>query len=144
MQKVSFEETVDRIVALDPRYGRDAYDFVREALEFTQQQLAGLEPEGQRHVSGQQLLEGIRDYALREFGPMAMTLLETWGIRRCEDFGEIVYLLIEHKILRKTEADRPEHFHGGYDFEEAFVKPFLPANRPPNRGSKPARRSEPA
>ena len=144
MQKVSFEETVERIVERDPRYGRDAYEFVREALEFTQQQVAGMEPEGQRHVSGQQLLEGIRDYALREFGPMAITLFDAWGIRKCEDFGEIVFLLIEHGILRKTDTDRREDFQGGYDFQQALVRPFLPANRLGGRVAAPAPRSEPA
>ena len=127
MQKVSFEEIVEKIVAQEPRYHRDAYDFVREALEFTQQKLQEGEGDAQRHVTGQQLLEGIRLFALGEYGPMAQTVLNSWGIMQCDDFGEIVFRLIDHQVLRKTDADRRDHFSGGYDFDQAFRQPFLPA-----------------
>jgi uncharacterized repeat protein (TIGR04138 family) len=80
-------------------------------------------------VSGHELLEGIRLYALQQFGPMARTVLEDWGIRACEDFGEIVFNMVEHKILSKTDDDSREHFKGGYDFRDAFEKPFIPSAR---------------
>ena len=82
-------------------------------------------------MSGQQLLEGIREFALRQYGPMAITVLDEWGVRRCEDFGEIVFNLVDHGhgLFGKTETDSREDFKGGYDFEEAFKKPFLPGQR---------------
>ena len=74
MQEINFDETVDKIVAKDTRFTRDAYSFVREALDFTQK-LAGKETRGAiRHVSGQELLEGIRRFALQQFGPMTATV----------------------------------------------------------------------
>ncbi len=147
MQAVSFEEVLELVLAKDTRYHRDAYQFLREALDYTQKK-AGKEyrvpsearetsvldetkavvpkEEEQKHVSGQELLEGIRDYALNEFGPMVMTVFEEWGIRSCKDFGEMVFLLVDHRILRKTDKDSHADFENGYDFHEAFRKPYLP------------------
>lgn len=133
MQTVSFDEVVERILARDARYHRDAYDFVRIGLEFTQSRMARDEVDPAQHVSGGQLLDGLREFALQEFGPMALTVLESWGIVRGEDFGEIVFQLIEENILRKTETDRREDFSGGYDFGEAFRDPFLPPSRKQQR-----------
>lgn len=126
MEKLNFEEIVERIVALDPRYHREAYDFLREALDYTQKLAAREKDERERHVTGQQLLEGVRTYALKEYGPMAQMVLAEWGIHRGEDIGELVFNLIEHRILKKTASDSREDFKGGYDFETAFREPFLP------------------
>jgi uncharacterized repeat protein (TIGR04138 family) len=126
MEKLNFEEIVERIVALDPRYHREAYDFLREALDFTQKLAAREKDERERHVTGQQLLEGVRGFALKEYGPMAQMVLAEWGIHRGEDIGELVFNLIEHRILKKTATDSREDFKGSYDFETAFREPFLP------------------
>ena len=126
MEKLNFEEIVERIVAQDPRYKREAYDFLREALDFTQKEAAREKDEKERHVTGQQLLEGVRGYALKEYGPMALTVLAEWGITRGEDIGELVFNLIDQRILKKTASDSREDFKGGYDFETAFREPFLP------------------
>jgi len=128
MHGINFDEELDKIVAKDPRFTREAYNFVREALDFTQK-LLGKPPKDDvpRHVSGQQLLEGIRDYALQQYGPMSLMVLEEWGIRRCEDFGELVFNMVENSLLAKTEKDSRDDFKGGYEFEDAFRKPFLPA-----------------
>ena len=83
----------------------------------------------QRHVTGQELLEGVREYALEQFGPMAHTVLTSWGLERCEDFGEIVFNLIEYGVFSKNEDDTKEDFTAIYDFEEAFLKPFQPDRR---------------
>jgi uncharacterized repeat protein (TIGR04138 family) len=129
MQEVSFEEAFKRIRAKDPRYHRDAYLFVREALDYTQR-TSGKDTRGRiRHVTGQELLAGIRDYALQQFGPMALTLFEEWGVRSCADFGEIVFNMVEADWLAKTDKDSRADFAGGYDFEEAFRKPFLPKGK---------------
>jgi len=140
MQAPSFEEAVDQILAQDQRYHRDAYLFVREALDHAQRMI-GRQPKKTetRHVSGEQLLGGIREFALQQFGPMALTLLEAWGIRRCEDFGEIVFNMVELKLLAKTDKDTRDDFKGAYDFDEAFRKPFLPVGK----GSAPIAETKP-
>jgi uncharacterized repeat protein (TIGR04138 family) len=99
------------------RYHRDAYHFVRSALDRTQKTLLKRDNEGRRRdVTGQQLLDGIRELALERFGPMAMAVFEEWGVRSCEDFGEIVFNLVEMQILRKTEQDRREDFRAAMTF----------------------------
>ena len=128
MQAASFEEAIEQIAAQDLRYNREAYFFLREALDHTHK-ITGKPPKKNavRHVSGQELLNGVREYALQQFGPMTLTVLEEWGIKRCEDFGEIVFNMVENKLLAKTEQDSREDFRNGYDFHDAFRKPFLPS-----------------
>ena len=129
MHEVSFDEALDLIRAKDPRYACDAYQFVREALDYTQKTI-GRENRGRiRHVSGQELLAGIRDFALTQFGPMTMAVFEEWGIHKCHDFGEIVFNMVEIGLLAKTDKDSRADFDGGYDFYEAFRRPFLPSSQ---------------
>jgi uncharacterized repeat protein (TIGR04138 family) len=129
MHEVSFEETLEKIRAKDPRYQREAYLFVREALDHTQKTI-GKDARGRiRHVTGQELLTGIREFALQQFGPMAKMLLQEWGVHCCADFGEIVFNMIAVGWLAKTEKDSRTDFQDGYDFEEAFCKPFLPRSK---------------
>jgi uncharacterized repeat protein (TIGR04138 family) len=126
MQEVNFDEALDKILATDIRFHRDAYLFMREALDFTQK-LVGRENQGKvRHVTGQELLDGLRQYALQQFGPMTATVFEEWGIRTCQNFGEIVFNMVEIGLLAKTEKDTRDDFQNGYDFAEAFRKPFWP------------------
>jgi uncharacterized repeat protein (TIGR04138 family) len=126
MHEISFEEALAKIAATDPRYHREAYLFVREALDHTQKTI-GKDARGRiRHVTGQELLSGIREYALQQFGPMTKMMLEEWGIRACSDFGEIVFNMVEAGWLAKTDKDSRADFLHGYDFDEAFRKPFLP------------------
>jgi uncharacterized repeat protein (TIGR04138 family) len=127
MQKIGFTEALDSIVASDPRYGRDAYVFLRDALDFTTKQQKKIKGATVRHVAGPELLEGVRQYALQEFGPMVLTVFSSWGIHCCEDIGHMVFNLIEAGIFGKTEEDSLEDFKNVYDFEVAFVKPFTPA-----------------
>ena len=134
MQQLNFEDVLTRIVEQDQRYHRDAYVFLREALEFTQKAISRANKNQVRHITGQELLNGIREYALAVFGPMTVTVLEEWGIHSCEDFGNMVFLMIENNLLRKTDQDRPEDFKCGYNFQEAFRQPFLPS-----RGKQPAK-----
>src|ERR1051326_3888032 len=127
MQAPSFEEAVEQVLSRDSRYPRDAYAFVREALDHTQKMLSKNPKKREvRHVSGQELLSGIREYALQQFGPMTLSVFEAWGIRGCGDFGEMVFNMVEVKLLAKTDQDSREDFKTGYDFQEAFRKPFLP------------------
>jgi len=107
------------IVKEDQRYDLEAYLFVNQALEFLLGKLGK-----KRHVSGQELLEGIREYALQEYGPLSKNVLEYWGIYSCEDFGEIVFNMVGKKLMGKTERDSKKDFRHGYNFEEAFERPF--------------------
>lgn len=141
MKKIGFSEAVAKIMARDNRYEAEAYTFVRDALDFTiklRRKASGREEgqhggreiiEGARqasNVSGQELLQGIRQYALKEFGPMVMTVLSYWGIHKCDDVGEIVFNLIGEGIFGKSEHDSINDFKNGFDFKEAFVTPFVP------------------
>jgi uncharacterized repeat protein (TIGR04138 family) len=133
MQDLDFNEVVELICKEDPRYDRKAYTFIRQGLDHTVKEIKKKDAAKGRttqHVSGAELLDGLRAYALEQFGPLAKTVLNTWGIKRCGDFGDIVFNLIEYNVFSKTENDRREDFVDLYSFEEAFVKPFLPVNKP--------------
>ena len=130
MQKIGFAEALDSIVVSDPRYQRDAYVFLRDALDYTTKQQKKIKGASVRHVAGPELLEGVRQYALKEFGPMVITVLSYWGIRSCEDIGHMVFNLIGAGIFGKTEDDAIEDFRNVFDFHEVFVKPFEPDKRP--------------
>ncbi|MBE7500314.1 MAG: hypothetical protein HS113_08405 [Verrucomicrobiales bacterium] len=140
MQAQNFDDVLEQVVAADPRYGREAYHFLREALDYTQRAVSKANQGKLRHVTGQELLAGIRAFALQQYGPMALTLLDEWGVRRCEDFGELVFNLIDRGVLSRTDTDSRADFAGGYDFAEAFHKPFLPTRpaRPPAETPKSA------
>ena len=131
MHELGFEEALELIRAKDTRFHRDAYFFVREALDYTQKNITTRNRGRVRHVTGQELLHGIREFALSQFGPMAMTVLEEWGIRQCRDFGEIVFNMVEIGLLAKTEKDSRADFEESYDFYEAFRAPFLPRSKQP-------------
>src|ERR1043166_4962235 len=126
MQKIGFAEALDSIVASDPRYQRDAYAFLRDALDLTTKQQKKIKGVSVRHVTGPELLDGVRKYALKEFGPMVITVFDNWGIHSCGDIGNMVFNLISAGIFGKTEEDSIEDFRKVYDFEEVFVKPFAP------------------
>ncbi|AHF89675.1 hypothetical protein OpiT1DRAFT_02025 [Opitutaceae bacterium TAV1] len=129
MSALDFNQVIELIRKEDGRYSRQAYAFIREGLDQTVKQIRQQDAARARrslHVSGRELSEGLRDFALDRFGPMAKTVLNEWGIHRSDDFGEIVYNLIDYNIFSKTEADRREDFSGVFEFDDAFVKPFLP------------------
>jgi len=115
------------VVRRDPRYAYEAYEFVFQALGHTQKLLGrvprgkGGEEQPQHHVTGPELLEGIRDLALREFGLMARTVFHLWGIDKTDDFGEIVFNLVESKLMSKTSDDSRDDFRNIYDLDEALV-----------------------
>ena len=148
MQKIGFAEVLESVVDSDPRYQRDGYIFLRDALDFTTKQHKKTKGERVRHVTGPELLDGVRQYALKEFGPMVMTVFDSWGIRSCEDVGHMVFNLIGAGVFGKTEQDSIEDFKNVYDFEEAFVRPFAPPKpdtvKPPSQlpAPKPATSSK--
>ncbi len=117
--KQELDDILFEICERDPRYKDDAYEFVLEALSFTQKRL-----QRSRHVSGKELLEGIKDLLLEKFGPLTLTVLQYWGITTTEDFGHIVFNMVEKKILSKTEEDNIESFRDVYDFEVVFKERY--------------------
>src|SRR6516164_10672201 len=129
MQKIGFAEALDSIVVSDTRYQREAYIFLRDALDFTTKQQKKAKGTTVRHVSGPELLEGVRQYALKEFGPMVITVFGSWRIHSCENIGHMVFNLIGAGIFGKTDEDSIEDFKSVYDFQEEFVKPFAPEKK---------------
>ncbi len=105
-------------------YPPAAYDFVREGLAHTVNMvhtgnLAAADDDS-RHVSGQQLCLGLRDYAIKQYGMLAKTVLNRWGVTRTDDFGNIVFAMIDAGLMRKTDDDHVEDFRAVFDFDEAF------------------------
>lgn len=141
----------------DKRYKFEAYQFVFEALDYGQTRLdmgsafvspdtaeyqeIGYEEEelseghAERHVTGQELCEAIRQFALEQYGMMARTVLAEWGIQSTSDCGEIVFNLIDIKKMKKTEQDRREDFDEVFDFGEAFKHQFVFTPQHPHRGA---------
>jgi uncharacterized repeat protein (TIGR04138 family) len=114
-----FIENVDRICDKDPRYKPGAYEFLMEALSYTQSKF-----NRRRHVSGQELLEGIKVLLIDKFGPLTLTVLRHWGIHNTEDFGNIVFNLVDNSVLSKTDSDNIENFRDGFDFSEVFIERY--------------------
>jgi uncharacterized repeat protein (TIGR04138 family) len=129
MHEVSFDKALAIICAKDVRFAREGYLFVRDSLNHTQKEISKKNRDEARHITGQELLTGIREYALAQYGPMATMLFQEWGIRNCRDFGIMVFNMVDAGWLAKTETDSITDFESGYDFHEAFQKPFLPASK---------------
>jgi len=115
-----------QIVEKDPHYKIEAYLFVLEALFYTRKKF-----NVEKHVTGRQLLDGIKDLALERYGFMAKIVFERWGVNKTIDFGNIVFNMVNEKILSKTEEDNLEDFKDVYDFEEVFMKNYQPSFRHP-------------
>jgi len=118
--------SIEEIIAEDGRYSLEAVQFLREGLDFT---VTKLHPDitdesGRRHVSGAQLCEGLRQLALEHWGLLATSVLARWHVHSTRDFGEIVFLLIEHDYLQKQPEDCIEDFDNIYDFGQAFSHDF--------------------
>lgn len=138
--------SLQQLIGKDPRYPIEAYVFIREALAFAADSLElgahnldELEAEEElqknrreRHLSGQELCEAIRLYALKQYGFMAKVVLNNWGVHETSDFGEIVYNMIDVGIMKKSSNDQRAHFNNVYLFNDAFVQDFriCPSNTP--------------
>lgn len=122
---MDFAIKVSEILQKDNRYDVEAYNFVLSALDYTLSRL-----KEKRHVSGVELLEGIREYGMKLYGPMTKTVFEHWGVKTTEDFGEIVFNMIEVGLLYKRPEDTKEEFKSVYDFKVAFEDPYCRSLRP--------------
>jgi len=114
-----FYNVISTIYSQDPRYYPEAYGFVMEALSFSQKKF-----KKSKHVSGEELLIGIKALLLKKFGPMTLPVLKHWGIKATDDFGNIVYNLVENKVLAKDSQDHYDSFKNVYDFDEVFIKGY--------------------
>src|SRR5438105_2419537 len=119
------------LVRRDPRYAYEAYEFVFAALAHTQKMLGrsvpedpNVEPGPSHHVTGPELLDGVRDLAVREFGFMARTVFRLWGIDRTDDIGEIIFNLVDANLMSKTPDDSRQDFHNVYDFDQVLVRDY--------------------
>lgn len=122
----------------DPRYAYEAYEFVCEAVGFTQDRLGRTDIEAgedENHVSGEELLRGACAMAVRDFGLMAAVVFRRWGILTTDDFGAIVFKLIEAGRLSRSDDDDPDDFHAVFDLERVLSDGFeLTLNDRPRRG----------
>ncbi len=128
-------EAILGLVQSDKRYTIEAYLFIREALAWAADNQA-VESDSEvscgakssrtrcRHVTGQQLCEGIREFALHQFGYMSRLVLNSWGLYETGDFGNVVYNMIDAGVMRKSAEDRRKHFNDVYDFGEVFENQF--------------------
>jgi uncharacterized repeat protein (TIGR04138 family) len=129
-----FHAGLMEVVQRDPRYAYEAYEFLFQALHHTQKKLGREPPETVQgeappadrryHVSGKELMHGVRDLALREFGLMARTVLHQWGVKRTDDFGEMVFNLVEAGLMSKTDEDTRADFHAVFDLDQALVQAY--------------------
>ncbi len=113
-------EKFRKLLAADMRYDAEAYNFIYEALDWTLKHVARPDRQGNQHVTGKELLEGIRQYAIEQFGCLARTVLDSWGVRATDDFGEIVFSLVQYDLMGKQDSDTKEDFHEVYDFDDVF------------------------
>ncbi len=113
-------DKIQKLIDQNPQYKFEAYSFILSALHFTMTALP--QP---RHVTGQEFCEGIRKYAMDQFGPLAHTVLEYWGIKQTLDFGKLVFALVDVGLMRKTEEDSLDDFKNVYDFKTAFDSKFV-------------------
>jgi uncharacterized repeat protein (TIGR04138 family) len=121
------DATILEIVRDDPRFAYEAYEFVCEAVQHTQDRLGRrrmTDPTAERHVTGAELLKGACDLAVREFGMMAPVVFKMWGVRTTDDLGEIVFKLIAAEKLSKSEQDDRDEFHDVFDLEKMLSVGF--------------------
>jgi len=119
MDEIDFDsDSFDDIVGKDPRFNARAYSLLCDVIHY----LSG--EDGNRHMSGEDILEEFKERALDQYGPLTYTVLTEWGVTCTEDIGEMMFNLVEGRRISRDEGDTPESFVGGYDFKEAFLAPY--------------------
>lgn len=132
------EEQIRMLALKDGRYSPEAFRFLFEALPIAMR-LAGKEKaEGtERHVTGQEVLAGMRAHALQLFGPLAAAVWRSWGVRETLDWGRIVFLLVDNGLLNRQDSDTLDDFGIGFDFDEVFVQQYrVPLPDPAGAGEE--------
>ena len=117
MEELDFDsDTFEDIVAKDGRYNGRAYTLLMDVVHY-------LGKDGGR-FGAEDIMYEFRETALDQFGPLAYRVLTEWGLKSCEDLGEMMFNLAEFHRVERNEEDTLEAFVGGYDFEEAFLGPY--------------------
>ncbi len=129
MQPTQFMDAIKSVVLKDRRYDIGAYYFLKDALDFTVKKAAEDNNGEHRHVSAKELAQGFQSYALDEFGPMASTMMEEWGVTETLDIGNMVFLLIKEGIFGKQDSDTLEEFTNVFPLIGSLDAPFLPKKR---------------
>lgn len=131
MAHLSMDQAIAKLRERDSKYAPAAYHFIRRALDHTLRKLKREDADHPAHVTGRELLEGFRDLALAEFGPLAKTVLEDWGVSTCSEVGEVVFQLVSMGVLGKNDNDKIDDFEELWSFAEAFDVPFQPQTTAP-------------
>ena len=144
MAHLTMDQAIAKLREENPKFSPPAYHFIRRALDHALRKFKREDMDRPAHVSGKELLEGFRDLALEEYGPLAKTVLEEWGISRCSEVGEVVFQLVRMGVLGKNDNDMIEDFEELWTFAEAFDVPFRPQaveapKKAKGRSSSPAR-----
>jgi uncharacterized repeat protein (TIGR04138 family) len=122
------DDRVRKLAQKDGRFSPEAFGFLFESLEVAIREAGKEGAEGaDRHVTGQEVLTGMREHALRTFGPLAAEVWRSWGVREALDWGRIVFLLVDASLLNRQETDSLEDFRHGFDFDEVFVRRYSPS-----------------
>jgi len=144
MGHLTMDQAIAKLREQNSKYTPGAYHFIRRALDHSLRKLKREDADRPAHVTGKELLEGFRELALAEYGPLAKTVLEDWGITKCAEVGEIVFQLVGMGVLGKNENDKLDDFEELWSFAEAFDFPFLPQAYPPTKKRMPARTESPS
>lgn len=115
-------------VSRKTKYPTDAFYFVRRGLDYTVRRINDGNTDGEethRHVSCRNLCMGLRDYGLEQYGLMAQTVLKRWNITSCEDFGHIVFAMVDAELIRKSDEDKLKDFQNVFSFDEAYNPPIV-------------------
>lgn len=136
MNPEDFKKTIKEVIKKDRRYAEDAYYFVNEAVVFASEYFSKPDFGQNRHLCGPELLDGMREFTLSEFGPMSIAVLKCWGIKSTLDFGQVVFNLIEASVLAASPSDKLGDFDEVYNFADVFNAPFLPENTVPQEITK--------
>jgi len=140
MAHLSMDQAIAKLREQDSKYAPASYHFIRRALDHSLRKLKREDADRPAHVTGKELLEGFRDLALAEFGPLAKTVLEDWGVIKCADVGEIVFQLVGMGVLGKNDNDKIDDFEELWSFAEAFDIPFQPQAIAPSPKKSSSRR----
>lgn len=129
-------QEIEALAERDGRYRKEAYLFIYDALQYTVEKLGRAQlTKDQRHISGRDLLRGVSDFGMEQFGPLTRPVFSHWGVTTTRDFGEIVFNLVNANLMSKTDEDCLEDFTEVYDFAEEFDwrRRRAAAGRPPER-----------
>lgn len=119
-----FLEQIEQLAESVGRYRKEAYLFIYDALQYTVDKLGKTTlPREQRHITGRDLLQGISEFGLNQFGPLTRDVFAHWGINATQDFGQIVFSLVDAKLMSKTEEDRLDDFTDVFDLDTEFDWP---------------------